>query len=757
VSSSKPEGSSFSEFAFDPSMFNLFCAELEVQCKALNQGLVELEKSPKNQTILESLMRAAHSIKGAARVVNLKRVVSLAHAMEDCLAASKNQQGEITSEKIDKLLEGVDFLTHISKQKLEGISVWFDEHASNIEELINDLATQISATVNIEPSAKPSIPQELNRPVIKNQAREKDTPHQDISRVLRITAENLNQLMGLAGESLIDSRWLVPYGEKLVSFKKKLESIEKTFSLLRDSLENQAISRMASGYLKELSRRLNTFHATLNDRLSDLDNYIHRSIHLSDRLYQEVINSRMRPFSDIAERFPRLVRDLGRQLGKKVRIEMSGLNTQVDREILEKLESPLSHLIRNAIDHGIESSAVRFERGKPAEGVIKLESHHFGGMLAITISDDGNGIDYELLRRKIFEKKLTGADLAMRLTEAELLDFLFLPGFTTSDKVTEISGRGVGLDVVRTMVEEVGGTLRAQSVTGQGMVINLQLPLTLSIMRALLVEISDEIYAFPLARIDHAFILPYSQIELVENHQYFHHEGENIGLVPAWEIFDSPVPDEEFKYFSVIILNERTNRYGLVVDRFIGEKELVVQELDAKLGKIPNISAAALNEDGSPVLIVDVEDTINSIDNILSGARLKKLSLKQDDSLATVQPKRILVVDDSITVREVESRLLMTQGYHVETAVNGIDAWNAIRIGKYDLVITDIDMPRMNGFELLKLIKKDPKYHELPVMIISYKEGIEDQMRGQEGGADYYFTKSSFDDASLIDAVRRLI
>ncbi len=761
----------FQETFFDSTMFDLFDIELETQCKILSQGLIELEQKPKDQALLASLMRAAHSVKGAARVVSLSPVVRLAHAMEDCFVAAQNQKIEIKVEQVDQLLRSVDLLARLSKINSKEVTIWLHEQLPLIEALIREISVSSdkSATLEIKKNIKKLTQQELinipnssaSRKIGKEGPKKNETMKtfqtafaQD--RVLRITAQNLNRLMGLAGESLVESRWLSPFGESLQNFKNDLNEISSTLDLLRDSLRKEKLNELTQHCLTDLHRQVNEIRYHLSGRLGELDNFIRRHASLSDRLYQEVVNSRMRPFADGVEAFPRMVRDLAHQLGKRVRLEIEGKSTPVDRDILEKLEAPLSHLLRNAVDHGIELPEEREAAGKTIEGVIKLEARHRGGMLAITVSDDGKGIDIEQLRCKIIEKNLASVEMANLLTESEVVDFLFLPGFSTSINVTEISGRGVGLNIVQNAVQEVGGVVRTVFIAGKGISFHLQLPLTLSVIRALLVEISGEAYAFSLAHIDQVFHINREDVRFIENRQFFHYEGQNIGLISAWQVLELSEPQFTLKRLPVIVLSDGLNSYGLVVDRLIGEKELVVQKLDSRLGKIPDINAGALLEDGSPVLVIDIEDIVRSIDHLLSGGRLTKVAYTQESPV--VQPrKRILVVDDSITVREVECRLLQNEGYEVETAVNGIDGWNAVRIGSYDLVITDIDMPRMNGIELLRAIKGDPKLQYIPVMIVSYKEGEGDRVRGMEAGADYYLTKSSFHDATLIGVVNDLI
>jgi len=377
-------------------------------------------------------------------------------------------------------------------------------------------------------------------------------------------------------------------------------------------------------------------------------------------------------------------------------------------------------------------------------------------MLAITITDDGKGINPEQLRQKVVQKNLATPEIAAQLSEAELLEFLFLPGFSTAKQVTEISGRGVGLDIAKSMAQEVGGTVRAASQVGKGTSFHFQLPLTLSVVRTLLVEISGKPYAIPLARIDQIVTVERSQISDVENREYFTLNQRHVGLIAAHQILELPASTPQNELLSVVVASDQSNAYGLVVDKFLGERDLVVRPLDPRLGKVPDISATSLLGDGSPILIVDVADMLRSIDTLLTSGRLAKVKTEPID-IVVDRRKKILVVDDSITVREMERKLLENRGYVVDVAINGLEGWNAIRTQHYDLVITDIDMPRMNGIELVKQLKNHPRLHSTPVIIVSYRDRPEDRIGGLEAGADYYLTKSSFHDDSLIDAVVSLV
>jgi two-component system sensor histidine kinase and response regulator WspE len=324
------------------------------------------------------------------------------------------------------------------------------------------------------------------------------------------------------------------------------------------------------------------------------------------------------------------------------------------------------------------------------------------------------------------------------------------------DHITDISGRGVGLDAVQDMVKHVRGTVHVSSIPGRGTSFQLELPVTLSVIRAVLAQIGGEPYAFPLAFITRIVRLPRTKIDTLEGRQHFELDGRRIGLVNAHQVFGTVEPPSSDEELSVIVVGDAHQTYGIIVDRLIDQRELVVQPLDAHLGKIKDISAGALMEDGSPVLIVDAEDMIRSVSKLVSAGDLARIASAVATS-GDKKRKRVLVVDDSLTVRELERKLLGNHGYDVEVAVDGVDGWNAVRTGQFNLVVTDIDMPRMDGIELVTRITRDPNLKSVPVMIVSYKDRDEDRQRGLEAGAAYYLTKGSFHDDTLLQAVIDLI
>jgi two-component system sensor histidine kinase and response regulator WspE len=733
------------------SMRDLFRIDAESQTHALTVGLLALEQDPRRADQLEACMRAAHSLKGAARIVEIHPGVTVAHAMEDVFVAAQNGRLLLGQPQIDLLLEGVDLLVAIAKSPDLESGSRDEDWQAEADRIAMSLGHAAVCRDEAPPSTIPSAP----LPAAIEDAAEKPEP-EPADRALRVSAENLNRLLDLAGESLVESRWLRPFGQSLVRLKRLQREAARAIDALHAALPVQMLDERARTALVEAQQRMLECRQHLSERLGELEASDHQATTLAHRLYDQALMVRMRPFADGITPFPRMVRDLARSLGKQARLEIVGDRTQVDRDILEKLDAPLGHLLRNALDHGIETSDERIAAGKPEEGVIRLEASHNAGSLQIIISDDGRGIDPERIREAVIRRGLANGEMAAKLSDSELLEFLFLPGFTMKEDVTEISGRGVGLDVVQDMIRQVRGLVRITSQPGAGTRFKLELPLTLSVLRALLVEIGGEPYAFPFAHIVRAAKLPKDQVRLLEGRQHVTLDGQQVGLVTAHQILGCGEPDHEGEELSVVLLGSPNNLYGLVVDRFLGGRELVVQPLDPRLGKIKDISAAALMEDGTPLLIVDVEDMIRSMEKLSSADRLAKVR-REVGGDGSARRKRILVVDDSFTVRELQRKLLDHHGYEVDVAVDGVDGWNALRSGQFDLVVSDIDMPRMDGIELVGRIRQDARLKSLPVMVLSYKDREEDRQRGLEAGADYYLTKGSFQSDALLGAVVDLI
>jgi two-component system sensor histidine kinase and response regulator WspE len=786
------------------SLLDLFREEAQTQTRVLSDGLLALEHRPTDASQLEACMRAAHSLKGAARIIGLQDGVDIAHLMEECFVAAQTGALLLSTAHVDELLRGVDLLlragnadtetalgreevdvfiarlttfsdaandAHALRADTAGASPWGTTYGASEDpdddatmraalailgadaaklpvsfaEPTPDVEAPAAKTSAAEPSITPT--PSLDAPLNLHSAR-------DPERMLRVRSDNLDRLLSLSGESLVESRWLKPFAESMLRVKRTqrdaARALDTCFETLAERLDPQALAA-----LDAVRQTLGTMQHLLATRIDELDRFDRRSSNLAQQLYDEALLCRMRPFGDATHAYPRIVRDLARSLGKRVRFSIVGESTQIDRDILDMLDAPLGHLLRNALDHGVEAPEQRLAQGKPAEATLTLEARHSAGKLLISVSDDGAGVDLDAVRAAVVRRQLADAETAARMSDPELLDFLLLPGFSMRAHVTDVSGRGVGLDAVHEMVKAVRGTVRIVTEPGHGTRFVLQLPLTLSVIRSLLVQVGGEAYAFPLAHVRRTLELARGEIDMLEGQQHFAFDGRPVGLVTAHQLLSTDAPDEARANVAVVVIGDERGTYGVAVDRFLGERMLVVQPLDSRLGKVKDIAAGALMENGEAVLIIDVEDLLRSVDKLVRGGQLDKVQRAQ--GVAARTRKHVLVVEDSLTVRELERKLLEKRGYTVTVAVDGMDGWNALRSSHFDLVVTDIDMPRMDGIELVTLIKRDALLKSVPVMIVSYKDRDEDRRRGLDAGADYYLAKGSFHDEALLDAVHDLI
>jgi two-component system sensor histidine kinase and response regulator WspE len=769
-------------------LFELFKGEVESHGAALNDGLLKLEADPGSAEPVAALMRAAHSIKGAARVVGIDVVVSLAHQMEDAMVRIQKGQEPCTPQRVEQLLQATDLLVSLQAVQEREMAAWSSQHAPEINALLTELAAPVGtaeprspaavptppsvsaaqATPAAEPPARPcpaddasvTLPAAPTRSAMPSgnastlpsetsttlHARTADPAATEI-RTVRVNADNLDRMMRLAGESMVEGRRFPQVQRGLREFRSRLR-------MAREVVD--AAARRDAG-LHEAREQLRQLEEALKRHGSLLEATFRRTEEVGTRLYHEVIGSRMRPFGDATAGFPRLVRDLARSLGKRVRFELEGVQTPVDRDILSRLDAPLNHILRNALDHGVERPEVRAIAGKSETASLRVEARHHAGMLEVRVRDDGAGIDPERIRVKVIERRLQSESVARGLGRAELLEFLFLPGFSTASRVTEVSGRGVGLDVVHQTMRDLGGSVRVESEPGRGTTFVMSLPITLSVIRAALVQVTGQTLAFPLARIERIVRMDPARLSRTEGRLQFDLDGVAVGVLEAASVLEmGAAATVAGSTLNLLVIGPESDRCALLVEGFLGERDLVVRPLDARLGRVPHVAAAAIDEDGLPLLVMDVEDLLVSIRRGLGEGAVRGLKPGESGETRTSR-KRILVADDSITVREVERQMLRRLGHDVDVAVDGVDAWNQLCAGRHDLLVTDVDMPRMNGIELVRQLRRDPRFAHLPVAIVSYKDRAEDRAAGMQAGANAYLTKGSFQDQTFIDTIHDLI
>lgn len=771
-------GDDSSEFG-SASLLDLFRMEAEGQAQLLNDGLLALERNGGDKESIDPLMRAAHSLKGAARIVGLDAIERIAHVMEECFVAAQKQRLTLDRARIDRLLGAVDVIAELARLDAGRAQDWLQENDGRIADLLISLYEVAAPDSGLESGAPhqqrttptaAAVPHSLHeahrweQAVIMSTASTAASAQEEMhpaaptsqtqreEHVLRVDARRLDRLLALAGEARVASHALEPMLDALQRLRKK----QHEAVALLDRMRIDAASAGLRGELDALRQRLAPLEQMMAERLTEFDSYESRLHALSRRLLDEVLDLRMRPFRDALLAYPRMVRDLAHSLGKEARLEIEGGEVPVDRDLLVRIDAPLTQVLRNAVDHGLEDTRQRLAAGKPREGTVRITARHAGGMLAVRIEDDGRGVDPDQIRQVVIARGMSKPNMAAVMSNAELFEFLLLPGFSLREHATPISGRGVGLDVLADTVRRAGGSLRLESEAGKGFAVVLSLPLAQSLLRAVVVRSAGEALALPLAHIVRVMRVARSVVHTVSDRAFFEMDGGPVDLVPLAPLLELDSAPPAGDPLDVIVIGQADQRFGLVVDAIVGERSLAVQPLTGALGKVRAVAGAALLDDGEPVLVLDHADLLQGILKLVGEGQLHALP-GASAAPSTASAKRVLVVDDSLTVREMQRKLLVARGYQVEVAVDGMDGWNAVRGGSFELVITDVDMPRMDGIELVSLIKKDERLRNLPVMIVSYKDRQEDRRRGIEAGADYYLAKGSFHDETLLEAVADLI
>ena len=779
-SSSRFSGDSFGSL----SLHELFRSEAESQVQVLTEGLLALDRDASQLDAIKPLMRAAHSLKGAARIINLSAIERLAHVMEDCFVAAQKGQLQLGQSRIDRLLAGVDLIAQMAAVNEAGAAAWLADKKVQIAHLLASLTeaadphfvfTETAPAVEtVQPAGVTEATEAVGGAALASPAdallqsplpwsSQPLTPlsttapsvAQRDQQVLKVNARDFDHLLSLASESRVAAHAMQPHLQAMQRFKKRQHEMFAALEQLGDALRSDNAPKPVQEKLRSLQKKTAPLKQFLLEQVAEFEAYERRLLRISQEMLDEVLTLRMRPFYDGVQPFPRMVRDLGRSLGKDARLVIRGEDTLVDRDILAKIKSPLNHLLRNAVDHGLESSEQRIAMGKPAQGTITLEARHSAGMLIIQVGDDGKGVNLDQVRRTVVARQMASAPMAQAMSAAELLEFLLLPAFSLKETASEVSGRGVGLDVVQTAVRQLYGTVSLETLPGESFCTQLRLPLSQSVVRVVVADIAGQAYALPIAKIQRILDIADTPLHTLNDAQFLTLEGEHVGLICAAQLLGLGETQPAAGTQPVVIIGAGQKRYALAVEAIRGEQSLAVQPIDTLFGKMRDVSAAALLDDGSPVLILDVADLLVSIDKLAGEGHLQRLQAV--GAQAGAAAKRVLVVDDSLTVREMERKLLQARGFEVDVAVDGMDGWNAVRSGNYHLVITDVDMPRLDGIELVTLIKKDERLCKLPVMIVSYKDRPEDRARGLSAGADYYLTKGSFHDETLLDAVVDLI
>jgi two-component system, chemotaxis family, sensor kinase CheA len=676
---------------------NIFLKEAEEHLTALQKGLLILEKEPADAALIHELLRNAHTLKGSARMVGLEGISAIAHKMEDFLIEIEEGQRAVDTAGIDMLLQGSDAISRMTAALAKG-----EESPIDVEKFIEtfDLGESIAEA-----------------------AKEPPRVEEVLGDTVRANVKTLDGLVNLVGELIIS--------------KKRFE--DKVFRLKGMCHEFEA---MAPG------EPLKEFHRALEDDVLYL-NYLVQEVH------GQAMALRMLPLKTVTEGFQRLVRDLAKEQGKEVRLEVSGDNIEVDRMLLESLKPMFLHMLTNSMDHGIEKPAERVALGKPARGTIRIAARHEGNSVWIDIRDDGRGIDPVKIRQVALRRGIIDREEAELLRDDEALYLTLRPGFSTSEIVTDVSGRGVGMDVVNKNIEKVKGNLILKSEVGKFSEITLQLPVTLSVIDALMITCAGECYAVPLTYVQETIKIRGEDITTVGGKEVVAVRGMTTPLFSLAHLLGFPEKKAllESGKITALILKLRDQTLACTVDATLGSSEIVVKGLGGQLVRVDYVFGATILGDGNPALILDVPDIFTAS----VGAGTTGLRKVMEESEAARQRGNVLVVDDSITTRTMERSILVARGYRVTIAISGEDAMEKVASDRFDLVICDIEMPGMNGFEVTKRLRSLETYRDVPVIIVSSLSRDEDKRKAIEAGAQAYIVKGTFTQGALLDTVETLI
>jgi two-component system chemotaxis sensor kinase CheA len=743
-----------------------FRAEADEHLQAMSSALLALEKTPVGEQraeIVETIFREAHSLKGAARTVNLKHIESICQSLESVFAALKGGRLDVSPPLLDLLQQTIDALAGLLSS---------DAGASGgvqppVAALIRRLDDALSGTLPESGApATTTTPAELAASTI---AHRPPVAPGLATETVRVSTAKLDSVMRQVEELLAprlaasqrssDLREVVI---SLASWKKQRARMRPTLRLVERYVEGGRNNAATRG-LQELPKLLEYLDAeqlhmkTLEDRLAKLKRaaeHDQRTLAgMTDGLLDDVKEMQLLPFASLLEILPRFARELAREQGKDVELAIQGGEIEIDRRILEAMKDPLIHLLRNAIDHGIEQPAVRVAGRKPPRGTITLAiTQKDSGKVEILVADDGAGIDAERVRDAARLLGVVSAEEAGRLGEREVLALAFQSGVTTSPIITDVSGRGLGLAIVCEKVERLGGSVTLESQPDAGTAFRIVLPLTLANFRGVLVCVGGQLFVVPAASVERVTGVTDKDIQTVENRETIPLDGQTVALVWLSDVLELP-RKEAAGDAPAVVLGSGLARVAFRVDEVLGEQEVLVKNLGRQLARVRNVAGASVLGTGQVVPVLNVSDLLKSA--VLRATA--PFAPVTGGKPAAAEKQSILVVEDSITSRSLLKTILESAGYRVTTAVDGADGYTTLKTGTFDLVVSDVEMPRMDGFDLTAKIRADKNLSELPVVLVTALESREHRERGIDAGANAYIVKSSFDQSNLLEITRRLI
>jgi len=749
-----------------------FRGEADEHVRSIRSGLFELEKEPegvKRIELIETIFRDIHSLKGAARSVDLRDIEAVCQPMEGAFSALKRGEMAMSQEGLDVFHRATEFLQQMILSPDAQLTTKERARKKELIEIMGNIPTRGvpngQAKVPAEQTntlAVTAAPVKVFQPYedgVKDELPRMRVEVQNPIETIRIPISKLDPLL-LQAEELVQA--------KLVASQRTIElnEIEQTMTAWKTEFQkskNRQSPRSASsdkGFIEWNEAKL----SEMQDRIASVS----KALELDQRTLSKIVDDHMEtikhvmmlPVASLAELFPTLVRDLSRDQGKEVELVVEGTQMEMDKRVLEELKDPLIHIMRNCIDHGIAKPSERKAQDKPPRGRIVLSfGIKNGGQAEIIVSDDGVGIDVTRVRNAAVKAGIISKDEVERLDNAQALALIFQSGVSTSPIITELSGRGLGLAIVRDKVERLGGAVSVETEKGKGTEFRLLLPLTLAMYRGILVRAEEQVFILPTSYVEHVLRVKKENVTTVENRETIVLEGKVLPMARLAAVLKLPVyrslikaPGVPVQYLNVLVLTYDATRIAFQVDEVLEERPVLLKGLGRQLARVPNVAGATLLGSGKAVPVLSVPDLMRSA-VLPSSAANGNTNVEE----APEVKGRILVVDDSITSRTLLKNILEMAGYSVATAVDGLDGFTQLRSNEFDLVVSDVDMPRLSGFELTAKVRDDKKLREIPIVLVTALESREDRERGIDVGANAYIVKSSFDQSDLLSVISKLI
>lgn len=756
-----------------------FLVEAFELIEQIDHDLIELEARPDDLELLNSIFRVAHTVKGSSSFLNFDVLTKLTHKMEDVLNKARHGDLQITPDIMDVVLESVDkmkTLLNCIRDNGNDTAIGMDiepicarlaavadgtavQNSPTPEQSTPQAATPEQAAPSEPAQAAPqAAPSMANQPEIDVNSLSDAEVEAEIERLLKIrkaedTARRAQKAQNPApapssAPKPAPKPATPPPAAKKVPAAGGANSPAAMEQTIRVEVKRLDQLMNLSGELVLSKNRLLTIYDELQERYDgeqflDKLNQVANSLSIiTTDIQLAVMKTRMQPVSKVFSKFPRIVRDLSRELGKQIELEISGEETELDKSIIEEIGDPIMHMIRNSCDHGVEDPAARVAAGKSEKGVVQLKAYNEGNHIIIEIADDGKGMDPDMLKVKCIEKNLITEKEADQMSDKEAFALIFKPGFSTAQKVTSVSGRGVGMDVVKTNIEKLNGIIEIDSEPGKGSVFKLKIPLTLAIMQSLLVGAQEEYYAIPLASVMETIRVPIESIYTIEGKNVLRLRDEVISLVRLADVFNVKQVFESDSQAYVVIIGVAEAKLGVIIDTLVGQEEIVIKSMGDYLQNIPGIAGATIRGDGRVTLIVDVSSMMNLARQIKTDI---KAQIESEAKKAKEKPSdyNVLIVDDSKMDRTLMQKALEPLGVSVFEATNGVEALDILKTKDKDIdaMLIDIEMPKMDGYTLAGEIRKYSKYRNLPLIAVTSRTSKTDRLRGVEVGMTEYITK----------------